>query len=193
MILIVLAILLVGAAPALAQTDPPGRGAVLADVGRAWTNDDEGALGTGAATSAAVGVRITRRLTIQAVFDRIPYHRDEDYLAFDGRVLFGGLEASFQSARQRVRPFVTIGVGMMNDTKRWTDRVQIGPTRYQDVGVTEHAFTRAMLRSSGGLDVRVSDALSIRTSLRFHGLLDTGSDLAAHIILQPTVGVAWRW
>jgi hypothetical protein len=50
-----------------------------------------------------------------------------------------------------------------------------------------------MLRSSGGLDVRVSDRLSIRTSLRFHGLLDTGDDLAAHIILQPTIGSAWRW
>ena len=50
-----------------------------------------------------------------------------------------------------------------------------------------------MLRSSGGVDVRLTDALSLRAGLTFHGLLDTGNDLAAHLILQPAVGVAWRW
>jgi len=186
-------LLLFSAATAAGQPSPEPRPVVLADVGYARTADDEGLLGSGAALSVGAGYRVTRRLTIQAVFDRIPYYRDEPYLVFDGRVLFAGIEASFQSARRKVRPFVTIGAGMMNDEKVWTYKRQIGPTDYRVDSITEHEYTLATLRSSGGLDIRVSDHASIRTSLRFHGLLDTGDDLAAHIILQPTIGAAWRW
>jgi hypothetical protein len=35
--------------------------------------------------------------------------------------------------------------------------------------------------------------LWLRAGLTFHGLLDTGDDLAAHAILQPTAGIAWHW
>lgn len=49
------------------------------------------------------------------------------------------------------------------------------------------------MTASTGLDFRVSDRASVRAGMRFHGLLDTGDDLAAHIILQPAIGAAFRW
>ena len=81
----------------------------------------------------------------------------------------------------------------MNDQKDWTHRTQPGPGQARVESVTHHEYTRAAMRSSGGLDVRLTEALSLRAGLTFHGLLDTGDDLAAHLILQPAVGVAWRW
>ena len=179
--------------PAMAQAPAEPRGVAFAGVGYARTADDEGLLGAGAALSVGAGLRVTPGLTVQAVFDRIPYHRDEDYLAFDGRVLFLGVEAAFQSQRPRVRPFVTIGAGVMNDRKDWTHRTQIGPGQSRVESITQHEYTLAAMRSSGGVDVRLTDALSLRIGLTFHGLLDTGDDLAAHLILQPAVGAAWRW
>jgi hypothetical protein len=188
-----LTVMLAAAMPAIAQTPSGPRGVVFAGAGYARTADDEGLLGAGAALSVGAGWRLTPGLTVQAVFDRIPYHRDEDYLAFDGRVLFIGVEAAFQSQRPRVRPFVTVGAGIMNDRKDWTHRTQIGPGQVRVESITEHEYTLAAMRSSGGVDGRLTDALSLRVGLTFHGLLDTGDDLAAHIILQPAVGVAWRW
>jgi hypothetical protein len=185
--------MLAAATSATAQAPAEPRGVVFAGVGYARTADDEGLLGAGAALSVGAGLQVTPGLTVQAVFDRIPYHRDEDYLAFDGRVLFIGVEAAFQSQRPRVRPFVTIGAGIMNDRKDWTHRTQTGPGQIRVESVTTHAYTLAMMRSSGGIDVRLTDTLSLRAGLTFHGLLDTGDDLAAHLILQPTVGAAWRW
>jgi hypothetical protein len=138
-------------------------------------------------------VRLTDRLTVQVVFDRIPYHRDADYLVFDGRVLFVGGEAAFQWRPSRVHPFVTIGAGVMHDRKQWTHRIQTGPGQYQLDSITDHEYTLAAMRASGGVDVVLTETLSLRAGLTFHGLLDTGDDLAAHTILQPMAGVAWRW
>jgi Outer membrane protein beta-barrel domain len=184
---------LAAATSAMAQAPPEPRGVVFAGVGYSRTADDEGLLGAGAALSIGAGLHVTPGLSVQAVFDRIPYHRDEDYLAFDGRVLFIGVEAAFQSQRPRVRPFVTIGAGIMNDQKDWTHRTQPGPGQPRVEGVTTHEYTLAAMRSSGGVDVRLTEALSLRVGLTFHGLLDTGDDLAAHFILQPAIGAAWRW
>lgn len=181
------------ATSAAAQPASEPRGVVFAGVGYARTADDEGLLGAGAALSVGAGLRVTPGLSVQAVFDRIPYHRDEDYLAFDGRVLFIGIEAAFQSRRPRVRPFITIGAGIMDDQKDWTHRTQIGPGQVRVESVTRHEDTLAAMRSSGGVDVRLTDAMSLRFGLTFHGLLETGNDLAAHLIVQPTVGAAWRW
>src|SRR5687767_5949922 len=184
---------LVSGLTAAAQPAREPRFVVFADAGYARTADDEGLLGSGAALSTGVGFRVSPRLTIQAVFDRIPYYRNASHLTFDGRVLYAGVEASLQSTRRQVRPFITIGVGMMNDQKVWTHKTQVGPAEFRVDRITEHHYTLSMLRSSAGLDIRVSEQASIRTSLRFHGLLDTGDDLATHIVLQPTIGVAWRW
>jgi hypothetical protein len=178
---------------ALAQTADAPRRVVFGDVGYARTVDDEGVLGSGAAIAAGAGIRVTPRLTIQGVVDRIPYHRDAGYLEFDGRVIYAGAEAAFRWERRRVRPFVTVGAGVMHDRKRWTHRTQTGPGGYRVDSVTEHEYTLAALRSSGGLEIRLSDALWLRAGLTFHGLLDTGDDLAAHAILQPTAGIAWHW
>jgi hypothetical protein len=184
---------IVAAPDAHAQRASEPRGVIFAGLGYARTVDDEGLLGTGPALSVGAGLRVTSRLTLQAVFDRIPYHRDVAYLEFDGRVLFAGIEAAFQSRRPRVRPFVTIGAGVMTDKKRWTRRAQVGPGQYVVDGVTDYSYTLAALRSSGGLDIRLSEALSLRAGLTFHGLLGKADDLAAHAILQPTATLAWRW
>jgi hypothetical protein len=186
-------VLIADASSALAQTPSGRRGVAFANVGAARTADDEGLLGTGVAVSAGAGLRVTPRLTLQVVFDRIPYRRDAEYLVFDGRVLFAGVEAAFRSTRARVRPYAAIGAGMMHDAKRWTHRRQIGPGQYLVDEVTDHEFMRTTVRASGGMDVSLSEALSIRAGLTFHGLLDTGDDLAAHVILQPVVGIAWAW
>src|SRR5688500_10803254 len=99
--------------PAAAQTaDDQPRGIAVGAVGYARTWDDEGLLGGGTALSGGIGYRLTRRLTLQAIVDRIPYDRDVEWLTFEGRVLFAGAEASFQSARPKVRPFATIGFGV---------------------------------------------------------------------------------
>ena len=190
--MVLLAALAACAVRADAQT-PAARGVVFGTIGYATTADDEGLLGRGAALGGGAGWRVTDRLTVQAVFDRIPYHRDEDYLAFDGRVLFFGAEAAFQWHPSRVQPFVTVGAGVMNDEKRWTHRTQLGPGQPRDESVTEHGYTLAAMRASGGIDIRVSDAFAVRAGATFHGLLDTGDDLAAHMILQPFAGVVWRW
>lgn len=190
--MLILGALAAGPVRADAQT-PAGRRVVFGTIGHATTADDEGLLGRGAALGVGAGLRVTDRLTVQAVFDRIPYHRDEEYLAFDGRVLFVGAEAAFQWHPSRVQPFVTIGAGVMNDEKRWTHRTPLGPGLPRNEIVTEHAHTLAAMRSSGGIDIRVSDAFGVRAGAAFHGLLGTGDDLAAHLILQPFAGLVWRW
>jgi hypothetical protein len=177
---------------AQAQRASEPRGVVFAGLGYARAVDDEGLLGTGPALNVGAGLHVTPRLTLQAVFDRIPYHRAVEYLEFDGRVLFAGVEAAFQSRRSRVRPFVTIGGGIMSDKKRWTRRTQIGPSQYRVDGVTDYAYTLTALRSSGGLDIRLGEALSLRAGLTFHGLLGKADDLAAHGILQPSATIAWH-
>ena len=155
---------------------------------------DEGFLGSGAALRAGAGVRLTSRLTLQAVVDRIPYYRDVEYLTFDGRVIFSGAEVSSQSARPRVRPFVTVGVGIMNDRRAWIHkRTSFADPRVRIEERTDHDFTLSVLTASGGLDIRATDHASIRVGARLHGLLDTGDDLAPHVIVQPFVGVAYRW
>jgi hypothetical protein len=181
------------ASTAAAQPAEEPKGVAFADVGYATTLDDEGLLGRGTALSLGAGWRVTPRLTIQAVFDRIPYYRNEAYLEFDGRVVMGGVEAAFQSSRPRVRPFMTVGVVFGNDRKLWTHKTQTGPAQFRVDSITEHEYSVAMTRLAGGLDIRVSERASIRTSLRWHGLLNTGNDLAAHNILTPTIGAAWRW
>lgn len=191
---LLLLVLAAGAADAAAQTADEPRRVVFAGIGYAKTVDDEGVLGSGAPVNAGAGLRLTDRLTVQVVVDRIPYHRDAGYLEFDGRVLFVGGEAAFLWERPRVRPFVTIGAGLLHDRKRWVHRVPTCPGgQYRDDSVTDHEYTLAAMRSSGGVDIRLSEALSLRAGLTFHGLLDTGDDLAAHLILQPGAAVAWRW
>jgi hypothetical protein len=184
--------LIVAAASAQAQAPEPRR-LVFGTVGRAQVADDEGMLGSGTAVGAGIGYRLTDRLTLQAVFDRMPYYRDAGYLVFDGRVLFVGGEAAFQWRPSRVHPFVTVGAGLMNDRKQWTHRNQTGPNQYGPPTITDHEYTLAAMRTSGGVDVVLTEAVSLRAGLIVHGLLDTGDDLAAHVILQPVAGLTWRW
>ena len=76
------------------------------DIGYARTWDDEGLLGAGASLTGGFGVRLTPRLTVQAIVDRVGYHRDEDWLTFDGRVIFAGVEAAFSSSGRKVRGYL---------------------------------------------------------------------------------------
>jgi len=57
----------------------------------------------------------------------------------------------------------------------------------------DRSYTLSAMTISGGVDLSVSERTSIRASVRFHGLLDTGNDLAPHVIIQPGIGVAWRF
>ncbi len=167
---------------------------VFGDLGRARTYDDEGFLGNGMSLTAGAGYRLTERLTIQAIAERIAYKRDISYLTFDGRVIFVGAEAAFQYGTRRVRPFWTIGAGFFNDDgidvrKRIVDP-RLPPVEDER---GERHFTLAAMTASGGIDIPVAKRWSVRAGVRFHGLLDTGDDAAPHLNLQPSIGLAWRW
>jgi hypothetical protein len=140
-----------------------------------------------------LGYRLTSRLSVQALIQRIPYYRDIDYLTFDGRVVFSGLEAAFQSNKPKVRPIATIGVGVFNDDGVWIQKTIVNPSLPRVTTTIPRHYNLAAMTASGGADFRINERASIRTTVRFHGLLDTGDDLAPHVIIQPGVGVAWRW
>lgn len=188
-------LMLPGASTARAQTAEPPRWVLSADVGHARVADDEGYLGSGAAVRGGVGYRISRRWTIQAFVERIPYHRDVEYLRFDGRVLLGGAEAAFLAAKEKFRPYVTVGAAAGGDDRVWISKRVLDPRLPRIEERSEHHYRVSMLTSSTGLDVRVSDRTSVRAGLRFHGLLGRGAgrDLAPHVIIQPTIGAAFRW
>lgn len=189
---ILLTAFLLGPVEASAQA-PPGRFAAFGDIGYARTWDDEGLLGGGASVTAGVGVRLTPRLVLQGIVNRLNYHRDEEWLTFDGRVIFAGVEAAFSSSRRKVRPFWSIGGGFFNDDGVTIWKTTIDPRLPRVEERVDRGYTLAAMTASGGVEVPVSDRASIRAGVRFHGLLDTGEDAAPHTIIQPTVGMSWRW
>ena len=175
---------------AAAQTEQ--RFVAFGDIGIAKTADDEGVLGNGMSLSGGLGYRLTERLTVQAILERIGYDRNLDYLKIDGRVIFTGIEASWLWKPGRVQPFVTVGAGFFNDDGTWTYRstTPFGPRTEE---VSARHYTLAAMTSSTGFEVPVSTHASVRAAFRFHGLLDTGDDLAPHMMIQGSVGLAWRW
>lgn len=182
--------------PASAQVpaeNSPRRLVAFADVGYGTSWDDEGLLGRGVSVSGGLGFRITRRLTIQALIDRIGYYRDVEWLTFDGRILFAGVEGGFQSAARVVRPYVTVGAGVLNDDGIWIRKTQValGSPRVEER--SQRDGTHRAMTVSAGVDIPVSSRAFIRAGARFYGLLQTGDDLFPHLILQPTVGTAIRW
>jgi hypothetical protein len=188
-------LVLAGASTASAQMVDPPRRVVFADVGYARTMDDEGYLGSGAALRVGAGYRLSRRWTIQGIVERIPYHRDVEWLRFDGRMLFGGVEAAFLAAKPKVRPYFTVGTGIGDDDGVWIDKRSIHPRLPRVEERRERHYRVTMVTTSGGIDVKVSERTSIQAGLRYHGLLDAGpgGDLAPLMILQPTIGAAFRW
>ena len=179
---------------AFAQDRSTPRWIGFGDVAYARTWDDEGLLGRGAGLTAGVGYRLTSRLHVQALIQRIPYYRDIEYLTFDGRVLFGGLEMAFQSTKPKVRPIGSVGVGVFGDDGVWIQKSIFNPLLPRVVtGTSNRKYNLPAMTASGGVDVRLSDRASIRTTVRFHGLLNTGDDAAPHTIIQPGIGFAWRW
>ena len=178
----------------MAQSTSSPRFVATGDIGYGQTVDDEGVLGKGSILAGGLGVRLTERLTLQAVLDRAAYHRDEDWLEFDGRVVFAGAEAAFHyRPAQRVRPYWSIGAGFFNDDGTATWKSQIGLLQPRLEERVERHFTFAAMTASGGIEVPLSPRASIRTGLRFHGLLDTGDDAAPHTMLHATVGMSWKW
>ena len=162
------------------------------DIGIAKTADDEGVLGNGMSLSGGFGVRLSEKLTVQAILERIGYDRNLDYLGIEGRVIFAGVEASWLWKPGRVQPFVTVGAGFFNDDGTWTyrSRLPFGPTTED---TSERHYTLAAMTSSTGFEVAASKHAAVRAAFRFHGLLDTGDDLAPHMMIQGSIGMAWRW
>ena len=180
--------------PGLAQPSSPDRLVAFADIGFGQTADDEGVLGKGAIVAAGVGMRITDRLTLQALVDRVAYHRDETWLEFDGRVIFTGVEAAFHySPSSRVQPYWSIGGGFFNDDGTAVWKTQFNPLQPYSEERFDRRYTLAAMTASGGIEVPIARQASVRAGVRFHGLLDTGDDAAPHLMLHPTVGMSWRW
>jgi opacity protein-like surface antigen len=180
--------------PAAAQTAIPDEPRFVALAGTGWgtTWDDEGLLGRGPGLAGGIGVRLTPRVTLVAIVDRVGYYRDVEWLTFDGRVVFGGAEAAFDWPG-RVRPYVTVGVGVLNDSGIWIQKTSPGPLQPTVETRVDRRGSRAGMTSSAGLSVAMSSRLSLRAGLRWYGLLQTGDDLFPHAMLQPTIGIAWRF
>jgi hypothetical protein len=173
--------------------DEDQRFVAFGDAGYARTYDDEGLLGGGASLTAGFGVRLMPRLTLQALVNRLGYHRDEDWLTFDGRVLFTGVEAAFYGRSRKIRGFWSIGGGVFNDDGVAIWKSTIDPRLPRVEERVDRGFTLAAMTASGGIEVPVTSRASVRAGVRFHGLLDTGDDAAPHTIVQPTIGMSWRW
>jgi hypothetical protein len=124
--------------------------------------------------------------------DRIPYYRDVEWLTFDGRAIFAGVEGTFQSRRTSIRPFMTIGYGMLRNDGIWIQKRVLGPgvSRIDDRVSLEGTF--GSLTLSGGLDIPVGARTSIRTSLRVYAVQGR-VDIDPFTIITPQVGVAYRW
>jgi opacity protein-like surface antigen len=195
-ILLTLTIMLVPAlalaqTPALAAAEP--RYVVEGGAGFGTTWDDEGLLGRGLGVSGGAGIRLTPRLTVLGFVDRIAYYRDVEWLTFDGRVVFAGAEANMRFRRAGMSPYVTVGAGMLNDSGVWIQKNQAGPSAPRTAERIDRNGTAATMTASGGVEIPVSEHTSIRGALRFYGLLDTGEDLFPHTILQPIVGIVFRF
>jgi hypothetical protein len=173
--------------------DASRRLVVVAGTGFGTTCDDEGLLGRGPAISGGVGVWLTERIALMAFVDRVSYYRDVDWLTFEGRTLFGGVEASVRFSSGRTSPYVSGGAGVLNDSGIWLRKVQTGPSSSRIEERIDRTGSRATMTVSCGLDVAVASRVSVRGGVRLYGLLDTGDDLFPHIGLQPTVGVLVRF
>ena len=144
------AFLLVLPASAGAQAADAARVSAFASVGYASTWDDEGLLGRGASVAGGAGYRVTRRLWVHAMVERVPYHRDVEWLTFDGRVLFAGVEGSFQSQRKTTRPYVTFGYGIADNNGVWIQKTLVAPgqPRIDDRVTLDGTFRAATPRTS---------------------------------------------
>jgi hypothetical protein len=182
------------ALPAVAHAQPAPERAIdtSVNVGVASTYDDEGLLGRGTNVSGAVAYRLTPRLTLGLRVDRIPYYRDVEWLTFDGRAIFAGVEGIFQSRHPRVRPYITFGYGVLRNDGTWVQKRVLGPglSRVEDRVSLEGTFGSVTV--SGGLDVPVGARTSIRTSLRIYAV-EGRVDIDPFTIITPQVGVAHRW
>jgi opacity protein-like surface antigen len=188
----VLAVLALPLSAAAQTTGSNERLILFASTGWGTTWDDEGLLGRGAAISGGIGVRLTPRLTIVGIVERLGYYRNVEWLTFDGRVVFGGAEAAFDWPG-RVSLYVTVGAGVINDSGIWIQKTQLGPSQPPVETRVDRSGSRAGMTSSAGLAVQLSPRVSLRTGLRWHGLLQTGDDLFPHTVLQPTAGLAVRF
>ena len=192
--------MILAAAPAVAAGQPAStdaidehRGVVVAEIGYARTWDDEGLLGTGTTFMAGVGYRTGYRWTVRAMVSRVPYSVSHETLTIDGRLVFAGIEAVMQSRRSTVRPFWSIGGGLFNDDSVWIYRTPPNPVIPSREDRIEHHYHLLAMTTAGGLDIPVSSRASILVSGRFYGVPRPTHDLAPVLIIQPAIGMAWRW
>ena len=193
-VLFLLFLCLCSAVPARAQSAPDSRYHAVTDLAysRAW--DDEGFLGSGAAITGGIGVRLSDRTALRVLVSRTGYFRDVEYLTFDGRILFAGVEAAFHGRQPSARPFFTLGAGLMNDRGTWTQKTLPSPQSPSVITATiARRYDLVALTASGGIDFKISRQVAVAAGVRFFGLLQTGEDLAPHVVIQPGLGVVYRW
>jgi len=150
---------------------------------RVW--DDEGLLGDGAAVSVAVGRELTDRLTLRGVVNRLPYESDRPWLRIAGRALFLGAEAVVKYGSGSARPFLTAGGGLLLHRDEWLWK--------QDGEQYERRGSLVAGTVGTGVDIGLSRQLSLAPEVKMYGQLAGATDLDPHVIIQPAVGVVWRW
>jgi hypothetical protein len=163
------------------------------DVGAATTWDDEGLLGRGATVAGSVAIAATDRLTVRAVFDRVPYYRDTSWLRFDGHFDFIGAEVERRFRRGTVQPFVSGGGGVVRFSDTWLQKSGGGPfTPPVADSVLPRSGRYGAAVAGTGLDIAISPRLSLRPQFKVY-LMGPESDLHPAMSLKPSMGVSLRW
>ena len=181
-------------APPSQPQRPPGEVMLFARAGGGQLNDDEGSLGSGGTWGTGVRVPIGRRMALQAAYDRQNRRRDFEFgRNFTGtETLFTGkLLWSFRTEKP-VRPYVGLGLGVMNsrsrsDSPTWT----LGPRNQVIQGPIETSESRSrstMLGLAVGADVRLYRCLSVVGDIT----LDMRGR-QAFSSTRLTLGAGWRF
>jgi hypothetical protein len=182
-------VLLVTAATVGAQSTTvgpePRRFSVGANIGYGRTWDDEGLLGEGSAASLAASINLTRRLTIRAVVDRVPYKSDRPWLRIDGRAIFIGGESVFHFGRRSSRPYLFVGLGALIHEDEWLWKRD--GLRYDRRG----SLVAASLGT--GIEIGLSPMLSICPELRLYSKVSAGEDLDPHLVIRPGASILMKW
>lgn len=180
---------------ASAQAGPPDdpRYLVVGGVGADSVWDDEGPLGNGVGLSVGAGVRLTPRVAIVGLVDRVGYYRNTDWLTFDGRTVFTGAEIGVQFTRPGAGPYVTVGAGMLNDDGIWIRKFQARPQGPIVEERIDRTGSAAAMTASAGYAWRLSPRLSLRGGVRVHGALRPEHDVFPHVVIQPAASIVARF
>jgi Outer membrane protein beta-barrel domain len=194
-----LAALLLTAAPLAAQPNPPRVDASIG-AGYAKTWDDEGSIGRGLSVGGDVSFRVTPRFGLGLRVERLHNFRDAADGAFiaEGNSTLVGGEARVRFGRGAVQPILHAGYGLLS----YSGTTTTGPPRnppFIDLRtepiptiVRSHSGTIGVASGGADVDVFVTPRLSIRPGFTVH-VTQAGGESLPWMIWRGGVGVGLHW